>query len=162
MPPLEARHAQLGFARHALAAAPTEPLRRDLGEIVAATERAAEISRQLLAFGRDQPSRPRVLDVNEVVRGLEPMLRSVIREDLELVAATAEEPCLVRADRAQLERIVLNLVVNARDAIGETGTRKRIEIATRHLDDDDLHAHRARAAQAAACAASPARVTMPP
>jgi CheY-like chemotaxis protein len=72
-----------------------------------------------------------VLDLNEVVGGIAPMLRSLIRENLELAVSTAERPCLVRADGAQLERIILNLVVNARDAIPDTG---RIEIATRQVD----------------------------
>jgi two-component system, cell cycle sensor histidine kinase and response regulator CckA len=64
-----------GFASHALEAAASGPLRRDLEEIVDATDRAAEISRQLLTFSRDEESRPVVLDVNDVVRGVEPMLR---------------------------------------------------------------------------------------
>jgi PAS domain S-box-containing protein len=123
-----------GFARHALAGAGSEPLRRDLTEIIDATGRAAEISRQLLAFSRDEVSQASVLDMNAVVRGVEPMLRSLIREDVELVVSMAGDVCLVHVNRTQLERVILNLVVNARDAIAEIG---RIEIATQVVDLDE-------------------------
>jgi PAS domain S-box-containing protein len=116
-----------GFARHALETADPDSLLHDLTEIVAATRRAADISRQLLAFSRDVPTRPSVLDLNDVVRGIEPMLRSLIREDVELVVATAEDRCLVCVDRGQFERVIVNLVVNARDAMRAGG---RVEIAT--------------------------------
>jgi two-component system, cell cycle sensor histidine kinase and response regulator CckA len=124
-----------GFARHALERAGSEPLRRDLSEIVDASERAAEISRQLLAFSRDEPSRPTLLGANEVVRAMEPMLQRLIREDIEVAVALAEGLPAVRADRAQLERAILNLAVNARDAIHGEG---HIEIATRQIEVEDL------------------------
>jgi len=126
-----------GFARHALEATTAQPLRRDLTEIVGATDRAVEIAGQLLAFSREETSRPTVLDVNGVVRGVEPMLRTLIREDIELVASTTGEPCIVRVDRAQLERVIVNLVVNARDAIRGPG---RIEIAAHILGPDAVAA----------------------
>jgi two-component system, cell cycle sensor histidine kinase and response regulator CckA len=122
-----------GFARHAQDAAGSDTVRRDLAEIVNATDRAAEIARQLLAFSRDEPSRPTMLDVSEVVRGMEPMLRSLIREDVEVVVSIAEELPCVHVDRTQLERVILNLVVNARDAIDQDG---RIEIAARAVELD--------------------------
>jgi len=123
-----------GFARHALDAADSEPVRRDLIEISEAAERAADISRQLLTFSRDEESRPSVLDVNEVVRGVEPLLRRLIREDIELAVSLADDVRLVRVDQPQLERVILNLVVNARDAIPQRG---RIEIATRVVDVEE-------------------------
>jgi two-component system cell cycle sensor histidine kinase/response regulator CckA len=123
-----------GFAKHALDRAADETVRRDLSEIVNATDRAAEIARQLLAFSRDEPSRPCVLDVNEVVSGMEPMLRSLIREDVDVVVSLADEIPPVHVDRTQLERVILNLVVNARDAIRRDG---RIEIMTRQSVLDD-------------------------
>ncbi len=126
-----------GFARHALEATTAQPLRRDLTEIVDATDRAVEIAGQLLAFSREETSRPTVLDVNGVVRGVEPMLRTLIREDIELVASIADEPCVVRVDRTQLERVIVNLVVNARDAIRGPG---RIEIAARVLGPEAAEA----------------------
>jgi two-component system cell cycle sensor histidine kinase/response regulator CckA len=120
-----------GFARHGLEAAGSPSLRRDLSEIVDATERATEISRQLLTFSRDEAWRPVVLDVNDVIRGLEPMLRGLMRENVDVEVSLADDLRAVHGDRAQLERVVLNLVVNARDAIGEGG---RIEIATRSVE----------------------------
>jgi two-component system cell cycle sensor histidine kinase/response regulator CckA len=123
-----------GFARHALSATDSEPLRRDLTEISDATDRAAEITRQLLAFSREEESRPTVLDVNDVVSGLKPMLRSLIRENVELVLSLTEDVRLVRVDQPQLERLILNLVVNARDAIGVRG---QIGIATRATEVHD-------------------------
>jgi two-component system, cell cycle sensor histidine kinase and response regulator CckA len=122
-----------GFARHALDAAESEPLRRDLTEIVDATDRAAGVSRQLLTFSRDEESRPTVLDVNSVVRGVEPMLRHVIREDIDLAVSLAEGLRFVHVDRPQLEQVVLNLVVNARDAIPARG---RIDVATHAVEID--------------------------
>jgi PAS domain S-box-containing protein len=117
-----------GFARHALQLADSDDLRRDLAEIVAATHRAAEISRRLLAFGRSDEFRPSVLDVNDVVTGIAPMLQRLIPENVELVVAPAETRAFAYADRPQLEEVVVNLVVNARDAIEGQG---RIEIGTR-------------------------------
>jgi PAS domain S-box-containing protein len=116
-----------GFARHALRIANSEELRGDLTEIVSATQRAAEIARRLLTFSREEEFRPSVLDINDVVRGVAPMLRRLIPENVELAVAPADDVGLVHADRTQLEQVVVNLVVNARDAIEDTG---RIEIAT--------------------------------
>jgi two-component system cell cycle sensor histidine kinase/response regulator CckA len=130
-----------GYARHALSAVDSEPLRRDLTEITEAAERAAEISRQLLTFSRDEESRPSVLDVNDVVRGVEPMLRRLIREDIELVVSLTDDVRPVRVDQPQLERVILNLVVNARDAIPQRG---RIGIATRVVDGKGFAAHLGR------------------
>ena len=132
-----------GFASHALGAADSEPLRRDLAQISDATERAAEITRQLLAFSREEESRLSVLDVNEVVRGVEPMLRRLIREDVELAVSLADDGGLVRVDRRQLERVIVNLVVNARDAIVGRG---RIELATSTAEIDETAAPAARLA----------------
>ena len=123
-----------GFAKHALESADSEPLRRDLSEIVEASERAAEISRQLLAFSRDEPSRPTLLDVKELVGAMEPMLRRLIREDVEILVSAREHLPAVRADRAQVQRAILNLVLNARDAIPGKG---RIEITGRQVEVED-------------------------
>jgi two-component system cell cycle sensor histidine kinase/response regulator CckA len=120
-----------GFARHALRIADSDELRSDLGEIVSATHRAVEISRRLLTFSRNEEFRRSVLDVNDVVRGVAPMLRRLIPENVELIIAPAEKAGFVHADRAQLEEVVVNLVLNARDAIEDSG---RIEITTRTAD----------------------------
>ncbi|MDX2192979.1 MAG: PAS domain-containing protein [Gemmatimonadales bacterium] len=107
---------------------PDEPtLRADVEQVHRAALRAAGLTRQLLAFSRRQVVQPRVIDVNEVVRTLEPMLRRLIGEDVELEVALAPDAGSVRADPGQLEQVLVNLVVNARDAMPEGG---RIAIAT--------------------------------
>jgi nitrogen-specific signal transduction histidine kinase len=98
-----------GFARHALAKTDSKPLGRDLTEIWDATDRAAEITRQLLAFSREEESQPSVVDVNDVARGNRCCLRSLIREDVELVLSLTDDVRLVRVDQRQLERLILNL-----------------------------------------------------
>src|SRR5205085_4815144 len=101
--------------------------RRDLDIVLEAGLRAAALTRQLLAFSRKQVLQPRPLDLNGVVTGLEPMLRRVIREDIELGIVARAEACGVLADAGQLEQVVMNLVVNARDAMPRAG---RITIET--------------------------------
>ncbi len=109
------------------------PLRRDLGLIDTAMQRAADLTRQLLAFGRKQVLQPKVLDLNSVVANIDPMLRRLIGEDIELL--TVSDPTLgpVKADPAQLEQVLLNLAINARDAMPQGG-RLTIETANVHLD----------------------------
>jgi two-component system cell cycle sensor histidine kinase/response regulator CckA len=107
--------------------------RRRVLEIGRASDRANELVRQLLAFSRRQVLHPQVVDVNGVVRGIEVILRRLIEEDIEL--AIDLEPALdhVEADPSQLEQVVMNLVVNARDAM-PTGGRLAIETATVEID----------------------------
>ncbi len=93
----------------------------DLDEIVKAADRAAALTRQLLAFGRREVFAPRVVSVGEVVRDLESLLRCTIREDIEL-ELRLDDVARVLADPAQIELVLVNLVVNGRDAIGESGT----------------------------------------
>ncbi|MBI2218762.1 MAG: response regulator [Candidatus Rokubacteria bacterium] len=96
---------------------PDDPARRHLDLIHRTAERAAGLSRQLLAFSRKQPIQPRVLDVSSVVTSIAPMLRRLIGEDVELAVEAGGPLWRVRADIGQLEQIVINLVVNARDAM---------------------------------------------
>jgi PAS domain S-box-containing protein len=106
-----------------------DPGRRALLEIHKAGEKAAELTRQLLAFSRQQVVQPQVLDLNETVRESESMLRRVIGETIELRTVLTAEPATVNADAGQLHQIVMNLVLNARDAM-LNGGRILIETAT--------------------------------
>jgi signal transduction histidine kinase/ActR/RegA family two-component response regulator len=100
---------------------PTHPLRSKIEEMQKAGERAAALIRQLLTFSRKQPSEPKVLDLNLVLSNLETMLRRLIGEDIDFSLKASEETLRIKADPAQLEQIVMNLVVNARDAMPKGG-----------------------------------------
>lgn len=90
-------------------------------EVQAAGERATALARQLLAAARPEPPILRPIDVCAMVREMRPLLRRAVPESIELSVETAAEPCVVRADRRQVEQAVLNLVMNARDAVGSSG-----------------------------------------
>ncbi len=96
-------------------------------EIQQAAERAASLTHQLLAFSRKQTLQPRVLDLNRIVHGLEMMLRRVLTENVELCIQTAPDLGVVKADPVQMEQVLINLVVNARDAMPKGG---KLTIAT--------------------------------
>ncbi|MCC6317029.1 MAG: response regulator [Gemmatimonadaceae bacterium] len=100
----------------------------DLKEITSAAHRAAALTRQLLAFSRRQVLEPRVLNANAVVQGIEPLLRRLIGEDVQLVTDLDPEVAHVLADPSQLEQVILNLAVNARDAMPNGG---RLVLRTR-------------------------------
>jgi two-component system cell cycle sensor histidine kinase/response regulator CckA len=108
-----------------------DPLQGPVAEIGKAAERAADITRKLLALSRRDPVAPRVLDLNVVLRGMETFLRRLIGEHIQLELSLAKEPLLIRADPGQIEQVVLNLVVNARDAAAPEGGN----IALRTLRD---------------------------
>jgi PAS domain S-box-containing protein len=94
----------------------------DLEEIRKAARRAAALTRQLLAFSRKQVLEPRIIDVNDVVLNLDKMLRSLISENIELKTELATDLAAARADPNQLEQVIMNLAINARDAMPEGGT----------------------------------------
>jgi signal transduction histidine kinase/CheY-like chemotaxis protein len=94
----------------------------DVEQIQRAAERAAGLTRQLLAFARREVVRPRVLNLNEVITEVEEMLRRTIGEHVQLVTSLADESCSVLADPGQLEQVLVNLAVNARDAMPDGGT----------------------------------------
>jgi PAS domain S-box-containing protein len=108
----------------------SDDLRRDAEEISRAAERAAALVRQLLAFSRKQVLRPEVVNLNDVVREMESMLRRLIGEDVVLTTRLDPSLASVSADPAQLEQTVVNLVVNALDAMPEGGS---LTISTRNV-----------------------------
>ncbi len=112
---------------------PGHPARAMVDDMREAGERSAELTRKLLAFSRRQVVQPRVLDLNELVEGLEPMLRRLIGDHVQLRLDLDPELGLVLADRAQLEQVVMNLAVNARDAMPMGGA---VEITTRRGSRD--------------------------
>ena len=114
--------------------APGHPVRDDIDEVRRAAQRASELTRQLLAFSRRQVLAPCVVELNDVVRDAERMLRRLMGAEVELATALADVPALVRADPGQLEQVITNLVLNARDAMPDGGT---VRIAT-DVDDDTV------------------------
>ncbi|HKN58380.1 MAG TPA: ATP-binding protein, partial [Gemmatimonadaceae bacterium] len=113
----------------------TDPRRQDVQEISDAAERAAALTGQLLAFSRKQVMHTRPISINTVISGLEKMLRRLIGEDIELVISTGDPLHLVNADPGQLEQVVINLAVNARDAM-PNGGKLRITTLNAHLPPD--------------------------
>jgi two-component system cell cycle sensor histidine kinase/response regulator CckA len=111
-----------------------DPRRAEVAEIIKAGTRAADVTRQLLAFTRQQFLRPEVLPVNGVVHDLEKMLRRVLGEDHVLELALAADAGEIRADRGQLAQVLVNLMLNARDAMPGRG---RVTITTRATVLDD-------------------------
>jgi len=119
---------------------PGDPLREDVKEIVEAGKRAAALTRQLLAFSRKQPLQPEVLDLNTLVRDIAKMLKRLIGEDIDLKLSLADELDRVMADPGQIEQVILNLAVNARDAM-PGGGKLTIETANVALDETYAQKH---------------------
>jgi two-component system cell cycle sensor histidine kinase/response regulator CckA len=111
-----------------------------LRSVRAAGDRAATLTHQLLAFSRQQVLQPRVLDLNAVVRALEPLLRRSIGEDIELTFRLAADLQPVQADPSQIDQVLMNLVVNARDAMPEGG-RLEVETGNAELDEAFVRPH---------------------
>jgi two-component system cell cycle sensor histidine kinase/response regulator CckA len=121
-------------------ARPTGSLHSNLEEIRKAAERSANLTRQLLAFARKQTVAPKVLDLNETVESMLKMLRRLIGEDVNLVWLPGAGLCPVKVDPSQIDQILANLCVNARDAIGGVG-KLTIETANCTFDDDYCATH---------------------
>lgn len=114
-----------------------DPLRENIEEIKKATDRASDLTHQLLAFSRRQALDMKVLDLNTLVRGLEKMLGRVIGEDIELITHLGDDLGRVKTDPHQIEQVILNLVVNARDAMPEGG---KLVIKTGNIELDESYA----------------------
>jgi PAS domain S-box-containing protein len=117
-----------------------DPARADIEEIRRAAQRASTLTRQLLAFGRQQMLQPEVLDLNVVVRDMEKMLGRVLRENVRLETALTPELGRVYADLGQLEQVIVNLAVNASDAM-PAGGALTIETADVELDEAYCRSH---------------------
>jgi len=115
-----------------------DPLRRNAEQIQTASQRATSLTRQLLAFSRKQMLAPKVLNVQSVVVEMEKILRRLIGEDIQLETSSAPDLGLIKADRSQIEQVILNLAVNARDAMPEGG---RLTIETANVELDKAAAH---------------------
>jgi signal transduction histidine kinase len=117
---------------------PGDPLAEDVEEVRKAARRAADLTRQLLAFSRQQVLEPRILDLEQTVAGMEKMLRRLVGEDVELALLAAPDLGRVHADPGQIEQVILNLAVNARDAMPRGG-KLTIETTNACVErDDDL------------------------
>jgi two-component system, cell cycle sensor histidine kinase and response regulator CckA len=124
----------IGFSELAIDRAPTMPeLAADMKQVREAGERAAQLTRQLLAFSRKQAWTPHVLDLNEAVADFQKMVRRIVREDIRLQITAAPALRHTKADRGQIDQLLMNLVVNARDAMPRGG---ELTIATANVTLD--------------------------
>lgn len=114
--------------------------RADVEEIKKTGLRAAALTRQLLAFSRKQVLQPKILDVNTVISGMKAMLHRLIGEDIKLTTLTPDSPILIKADPGYLEQVLLNLCVNARDAMPKGG-ELTLESSTVRIDTEYINRH---------------------
>ena len=105
--------------------------RMQIKRIDEAAERASSLTRQLLAFSRRQVLQPKVFDINELVANLDQMLRRLIGEHIEMKTVAAKDSCLVKADAGQIEQVIMNIAINARDAMPQGG---RLTLETAHVE----------------------------
>ncbi len=130
----------LGYTELAIQSLPSlDPVRQDLEEVREAGQRARQLTSQLLAFSRQQVLEQRVLDLGQVLSGMTGMLRRLLDERIDLVQKAAPG-CWLRADRGQLEQVVMNLAVNARDGMPAGGTLT-IEVSQMELGPGETHEH---------------------
>jgi two-component system cell cycle sensor histidine kinase/response regulator CckA len=119
---------------------PGDPKQSDLEQVVKAAERATDLTRQLLAFSRRQVVRPVILNLNVLVRDMDRMLRRVLGEDIKLIASFSPGLKTVRADPGQLEQVILNIAVNARDAMPQGG-KLTLETANIEVTEELVRTH---------------------
>jgi two-component system cell cycle sensor histidine kinase/response regulator CckA len=118
----------------------TDERQQDVAQIARAAERSAEVSRQLLAYSRRQLLQARVLELNSVLLDMESVLRRLMGEDRDVVLRLGLDPRWIKTDRTQLEQVILNLALNARDAMPQGG-RLAIETSSVMLDTEYAHRH---------------------
>ena len=125
----------MGYSELAQARLPVDsPVQSDLKQVVSATESAASLTRQLLTFARRQVTEPQVIKLAEITEGITPMLKRVIGADIELTVQSSEDEWNVLADKVQIEQVLMNLVVNAKDAMPEGG---KIIVETHNVSLDE-------------------------
>jgi two-component system, cell cycle sensor histidine kinase and response regulator CckA len=117
-----------------------DPLKEKLKDIELAADRAANLTRQLLAFSRRQILEMKVINLNVILQDMEKMLRRVIGEDIELKTILADDLGLVKVDPGQMEQVIVNLAVNAKDAMPQGG-KLFLETANAELDEEYVHSH---------------------
>jgi len=131
----------IGFAEILQASVADSPLLADsVEEILKAGKRAGSLTRQLLAFSRQQVLEPKILELNSTIAEIEKMLRRIIGEDVQLETILDPAAGRIKADEGQIEQVLLNLAVNARDAM-PSGGKLTIETRNAHLDDEFAHRH---------------------
>jgi PAS domain S-box-containing protein len=131
----------LGYAELLIRELPKDDARRARAELIeSSAQTAALLTRQLLAFSRKQAFLPQVIDLRNVVEELQPMLRRLLPEDIELEIRNSSVPCPVKVDPGRMQQVVLNLATNARDAMPEGG-RLTIEVRTVELDERYVQQH---------------------
>ena len=128
-----------------MAAATTNPARAEAAEIKQSVQRGAGLTRQLLAFSRRQPTSPRLIALGDVIGGMDTMLRRLIGPEIDFELVRPPTPSMVVADPAQIEQVVLNLVINARDAMPDGG---RLTVRVDELELDDAAPSRTSRARA--------------
>jgi PAS domain S-box-containing protein len=119
---------------------PSDPMRQDIQEIQKSAERAAKLIRQMMTFSRRQALKPQVLNLNSVLLDMDKMLRQLIEENIELVTLSAPDLGSVKMDPGQFEQVLVNLVVNARDAM-PNGGKLILETSNVTLDQDFVYQH---------------------
>ena len=119
---------------------PTDPARRKIEQIERSADRATALTRQLLAFSRMQVLQPRSINLNSIVEEMGKLIPRLIGEDIELAIHTAPDTGTIRADASQMEQIIMNLAVNARDAMPKGG-KLIIETSNAELDGTYKNSH---------------------
>ena len=131
----------IGYANFVKEALPEEsPIIADIEQVLRGAERAAGLTRQLLAFSRRQRIEPEIVDLNELVLDVDKMLRRLVGEDIEMVVSSGHNLGRVKVDRGQMQQVLMNLAVNARDAM-PGGGRLSIETANVTLDEHYAKMH---------------------